>query len=215
MRPTGQLHVGHLLGALGNWVRMQDDYECIYMVADLHALTTGYEDVQGIRANGTEMVADWVAAGVDPERSIIFRQSDVPQHAELAILLGMITPLSWLERVPTYKGQIDELGEHLLTYGFLGYPLLQTADVILYKAGAVGCIVRRYTTYVRAPVVRQAQGLNKVADLVHVARPSGLFEAHDLHAEVAPGHLALGNKDGDDLFGAIDGDGESKRAGPW
>lgn len=137
MRPTGQLHIGHLLGALGNWVRMQDDYECIYMVADLHALTTGYEDVQGIRANGTEMVADWVAAGVDPERSIIFRQSDVPQHAELAVLLGMITPLSWLERVPTYKGQIDELGDHLQTYGFLGYPLLQTADVILYKATKV------------------------------------------------------------------------------
>ncbi|MGA0069165.1 MAG: tryptophan--tRNA ligase [Miltoncostaeaceae bacterium] len=137
MRPTGQLHVGHLLGALGNWVRMQDDYECIYMVADLHALTTGYEDVQGIRANGIEMVADWVAAGVDPQRSIIFRQSDVPQHAELAQLLGMITPLSWLERVPTYKGQIDELGEHLLTYGFLGYPLLQTADIILYKATRV------------------------------------------------------------------------------
>jgi len=137
MRPTGQLHIGHLLGALGNWVRLQDDYECIYSVADLHALTTGYEDVKGIHDNGIEMVADWIACGVDPERSIIFRQSDVPQHAELAVLLGMITPLSWLERVPTYKGQIDELGEHLLTYGFLGYPLLQTADIILYKATKV------------------------------------------------------------------------------
>lgn len=137
MRPTGQLHVGHFLGALGNWVRLQDEYECIYSVADLHALTTGYEDVRGIHANGLEMVADWIACGVDPERSIIFRQSDVPQHAELAVLLGMITPLSWLERVPTYRGQIDELGDHLLTYGFLGYPLLQTADIILYKATRV------------------------------------------------------------------------------
>ncbi len=137
MRPTGQLHIGHFLGALGNWVRLQDDYECIYSVVDLHALTTGYEDVKGIHDAGLEMVADWVACGVDPDRSVIFRQSDVPQHAELAVLLGMITPLSWLERVPTYKGQIDELGEHLQTYGFLGYPLLQTADIILYKATRV------------------------------------------------------------------------------
>ncbi len=137
MRPTGQLHIGHFLGALGNWVRLQDEYECIYSVVDLHALTTGYEDAKGIHDAGLEMVADWLACGVDPGRSIIFRQSDVPQHAELAVLLGMITPLSWLERVPTYKGQIEELGEHLLTYGFLGYPLLQTADIILYKATRV------------------------------------------------------------------------------
>ncbi len=137
MRPTGQLHIGHFLGALGNWVRLQDEYECIYSVVDLHALTTGYEDAKGIHAAGLEMVADWVACGVDPGRSVIFRQSDVPQHAELAVLLGMITPLSWLERVPTYKGQIDELGDHLLTYGFLGYPLLQAADIILYKATRV------------------------------------------------------------------------------
>ncbi|MCU0308939.1 MAG: tryptophan--tRNA ligase [Thermoleophilia bacterium] len=137
MRPTGQLHVGHLLGALGNWVRLQDEYECVYCVVDLHALTTGYEDVRGIHRNGLEMVADWLAAGVDPERSIVFRQSDVPQHSELAMLLGMITPLSWLERVPTYKGQIAELGDHLQTFGFLGYPLLQTADIILYKATRV------------------------------------------------------------------------------
>ncbi len=137
MRPTGQLHIGHLLGTLGNWVRLQDEYECIYSVADLHALTTGYKDVKGIHDNGIEMVADWIACGVDPGRSIIFRQSDVPAHAELAVLLSMITPLSWLKRVPTYKGQIDELGDHLLTYGFLGYPLLQTADIILYKATKV------------------------------------------------------------------------------
>jgi tryptophanyl-tRNA synthetase len=137
MRPTGRLHIGHLFGALGNWVKLQEDFDCIYSVVDLHALTTGYEDVGDIRANGLEMVADWLACGVDPERSIVFRQSDVPHHAELATMLGMITPLSWLERVPSYKGQIHELGEHLETFGFLGYPLLQTADIILYKATQV------------------------------------------------------------------------------
>jgi tryptophanyl-tRNA synthetase len=137
MRPTGQLHIGHLFGALGNWVRLQEEYDCIYCVVDLHALTTSYEDVGDIRRNAREMVADWVAVGVDPERSIVFRQSDVHEHAELAVLLGMVTPLPWLERVPTYKGQIAELGEGLETYGFLGYPLLQTADIILYKATRV------------------------------------------------------------------------------
>ena len=137
MRPTGELHIGHLFGALGNWVRMQEEAECIYCVVDLHALTTGYEDVQGIRRNGQLMVADWLAVGIDPERSIMFRQSDVSEHAELATMLGMITPLSWLERVPSYKGQLQELGESIDTFGFLGYPLLQTADIILYKATEV------------------------------------------------------------------------------
>ena len=137
MRPTGQLHVGHLLGALGNWVALQDDYDCIYSVVDLHALTTGYEDPGDIRRTSREMVADWLSVGVDPERSIVFRQSEVHEHAELAVLLGMVTPLSWLERVPTYKGQIAELGEAIDTFGFLGYPLLQTADIILYRATRV------------------------------------------------------------------------------
>jgi tryptophanyl-tRNA synthetase len=137
MRPTGQLHIGHLFGALANWTRLQADHECIYCVVDLHALTSSYEDVRDIRRNGIEMVADWVACGIDPERSIIFRQSDVAAHAELFALLGMITPLSWLERVPTFKGQIAELGEGLETYGFLGYPLLQTADIVLYRATRV------------------------------------------------------------------------------
>lgn len=137
MRPTGDLHIGHLFGALGNWVRMQDEAECIYCVVDLHALTTGYEDVRGIRRSGQLMVADWLAVGIDPTQSIIFRQSDVSEHSELATMLGMVTPLSWLERVPTYKGQIEELGESINTFGFLGYPLLQTADIILYKATEV------------------------------------------------------------------------------
>jgi len=137
MRPTGALHIGHLFGALSNWAALQDEFDCIYCVVDLHALTTGYEDVRGIHDAGVEMVADWIACGIDPERSIVFRQSDVPQHAELALMLGMVTPLPWLERVPTYKGQIAELGEAIETYGFLGYPLLQTADIILYKATQV------------------------------------------------------------------------------
>jgi tryptophanyl-tRNA synthetase len=137
MRPTGRLHIGHWFGALQNWVRLQDEYECIYCVVDLHALTTGFQDVSRIHEDGIEMLADWIGAGVDPERSIIFRQSQVPEHAELALLLGMVTPKSWLERVPTYKGQIAELGEQIDTYGFFGYPLLQTADIILYHATKV------------------------------------------------------------------------------
>jgi tryptophanyl-tRNA synthetase len=137
MRPTGRLHIGHWFGALQNWIRLQEEYECIYSVVDLHALTTGFDDVSRIHDDGIEMLADWIGAGVDPERSIIFRQSQVPEHAELALLLGMITPKSWLERVPTYKGQIAELGEQIDTYGFLGYPLLQTADIILYHATKV------------------------------------------------------------------------------
>jgi tryptophanyl-tRNA synthetase len=137
MRPTGRLHIGHWFGALSNWVALQDSYDCIYCVVDLHALTTGYEDVSKIHDDGIEMLADWIGAGVDPERSIVFRQSQVPEHAELALLLGMITPKSWLERVPTYKGQIAELGEQIDTFGFFGYPVLQTADIALYHATRV------------------------------------------------------------------------------
>lgn len=137
MRPTGRLHIGHWFGALQNWVKMQDEYDCIFCVVDLHALTTGFQDVSRIHEDGLEMLADWIGAGVDPERSIVFRQSQIPEHSELALLLGMVTPKSWLERVPTYKGQITELGEQIDTYGFLGYPLLQTADIILYHATRV------------------------------------------------------------------------------
>jgi tryptophanyl-tRNA synthetase len=137
MRPTGRLHIGHWFGALSNWVALQDSYDCIYCVVDLHALTTGYEDVSQIHDDGIEMLADWIGAGVDPARSIVFRQSQVPEHSELALLLGMVTPKSWLERVPTYKGQIAELGEQIDTFGFFGYPVLQTADIILYHATRV------------------------------------------------------------------------------
>ena len=134
MRPTGRLHLGHLLGALPNWVNLQDDFECYYCVADLHALTTRYDSVASMKTDGVEMVADWIAAGIDPEKSVIFRQSEVKEHSELALLLGMLTPVSWLTRSPSYKEMIGELGDRVATFGFLGYPVLQTADIILYKA---------------------------------------------------------------------------------
>mgnify|MGYP001586354787 CR=1 FL=1 len=137
MRPTGRLHLGHLLGALPNWVKLQDDYDCFYCVADLHALTTRFDSVETMKEDGIEMVADWIATGIDPERSVIFRQSEVKAHSELALLLGMLVPVSWLMRVPSYKEQITELGEHIANLGFLGYPVLQTADIILYKASRV------------------------------------------------------------------------------
>ena len=137
-RPTGSLHLGHLNGALKNWVALQDDFECFFFVADYHALTTEYGDTGKIRSSTAEMVLDWLAVGLDPERSVIFRQSDVPLHAELHLLLSMIVPVPWLERVPSYKEQQQELkGRDLSTYGFLGYPLLQTADILMYKAIAV------------------------------------------------------------------------------
>ncbi|CCO08996.1 tryptophan--tRNA ligase [Desulforamulus hydrothermalis] len=139
MRPTGRLHLGHQ-SVLDNWVDLQDQYNCFFMVADLHALTTGWEEARDINRNTLEMVADWLASGLDPEKSAIFRQSNVLQHAELHLMLSMVTPLSWLERVPTYKDQIQKLGEmgkDINTYGFLGYPLLMAADILLYKANAV------------------------------------------------------------------------------
>ncbi|HNT37755.1 MAG TPA: tryptophan--tRNA ligase [Rubrivivax sp.] len=135
MRPTGALHLGHYHGALKNWVRLQDEHDCFYFVADWHALTTHYEEREVIGKNVYEMVIDWIAAGLDPERSTIFIQSRLPEHAELFTLLAMGTPLGWLERVPTYKDQMDKLKDRdLATYGFLGYPLLQAADILIYKA---------------------------------------------------------------------------------
>ncbi len=135
MRPTGAMHLGHYHGALKNWVRLQDEYECYYFVADWHALTTHYEDRSVIEASVYDMVVDWLAAGLDPERSTIFIQSRLPEHAELFTLLAMGTPLGWLERVPTYKDQIEKLKDRdLATYGFLGYPLLQAADILIYRA---------------------------------------------------------------------------------
>lgn len=138
MRPTGKMHVGHLYGALDNWVKMQHEYECYFMVADWHALTTDYADTSKMKDNTREMVIDWLAAGIDPDKAVIFRQSDVPEHAELFLLLSMITPLGWLFRCPTYKEQLKEItNKDLHNYGFLGYPVLQAADIMLYKANAV------------------------------------------------------------------------------
>ncbi len=137
-RPTGRLHLGHLHGALKNWVRLQDQYHCFFFVADWHALTTDYASPQGIHPSTSEMVMDWLAVGLDPARSVLFRQSRIKEHAELFLLFSMITPVPWLERNPTYKEQIKELvGKDLSTFGFLGYPVLQAADITIYKANKV------------------------------------------------------------------------------
>jgi tryptophanyl-tRNA synthetase len=138
MRPTGAMHLGHYHGALKNWVRLQDEYECFFFAADWHALTTHYEDREVIANSVHEMIVDWLAAGLDPEKATLFIQSRLPEHAELFTLLAMGTPLGWLERMPTYKDQIERLKDKdLATYGFLGYPLLQTADILLYKPAFV------------------------------------------------------------------------------
>ena len=138
MRSTGKLHLGNYVGALQNWVGMQDQYECFFFVADWHALTTDYADTSRLKENSIEVLLDWLAAGLDPERCTMFIQSHVPQHAELHLLFSMITPLGWLERVPTYKEQRDNITEKdLSTYGFLGYPVLQAADILIYKGDFV------------------------------------------------------------------------------
>ena len=138
MRPTGALHLGHYHGVLKNWVKLQHEYECLFFVADWHALTTHYDSPEIIEDNVWDMVIDWLAAGVDPAQATLFIQSKVPEHAELHLLLSMMTPLGWLERVPTYKDQQEKLSEKdLSTYGFLGYPLLQSADILIYRANQV------------------------------------------------------------------------------
>lgn len=135
MRSTGKIHLGNYFGALKNWVDLQDQHRCYFFAADWHALTSDYADPSQVAGNTVEMVIDWIAAGLDPERSVIFVQSMVPEHAELHLLLSMLTPLGWLERVPTYKEQMQQLeNKDLSTYGFLGYPVLQTVDIIIYRA---------------------------------------------------------------------------------
>jgi len=138
MRPTGPLHLGHLVGALRNWVNLQDEYECFYMIADWHALMSEYEDPKEIQKNTIECAVDWICCGLDPEKCVIFVQSDVPAHLELYMALSCLAPLSWLERCPTYKEQLREITTRdLTTYAFLGYPVLQAADILLYKANVV------------------------------------------------------------------------------
>ncbi len=138
MQPSGKLHLGNYLGALENWVKLQDSYECFYMVADWHALTSNYADTSYIKENTIEMVIDWLSSGLTPEKSVIFIQSQIVEHSELHLLFSMITPLGWLQRCPTYKQKQNELKEKdLSTYGFLGYPVLQAADILIYKASYV------------------------------------------------------------------------------
>src|SRR5450755_842067 len=138
MRSTGKLHLGNYVGALENWVRMQDESDCFFFIADWHALTTDYADTSRLKENSVEVLLDWLAAGLDPAKCVMFIQSHVPAHAELHLLLSMITPLGWLERVPTYKEQKENIkGKDLDTYGFLGYPVLQSADILIYKADGV------------------------------------------------------------------------------
>lgn len=138
MRPSGRLHIGHYHGVLENWVKMQDSFDCFFFVADWHSLTTEYADTTGIAQSIRDMVLDWVAFGLDPKKCVIFRQSQVPHHSELNLILSMITPVSWLERNPTYKEMLDNLDQRdLTTFGFLGYPVLMAADIILYKATRV------------------------------------------------------------------------------
>jgi tryptophanyl-tRNA synthetase len=161
MRPTGKLHLGHLVGALENWVQLQDKYESYHFVADWHALTTDYADTSELRGNVREMVTDWLAVGLDPKKATFFQQSKLLEHAELHLLFSMVTPLGWLERVPTYKEQLENIHDRdLHTYGFLGYPVLQAADILIYKADFVPVgedqvphveltreIARRFNTY--------------------------------------------------------------------
>src|SRR6202158_4229179 len=165
MRSTGKLHLGNYVGALDNWVHMQDEYDCFFCVVDWHALTTDYADTSQVKLNSVEVALDWLAAGLDPEKSVIFIQSHVPAHAELHLLLSMITPLGWLERVPTYKEQRENIKDKDLgTYGFLGYPVLQAADILIYKANCVPVgedqvahveltreIARRFNGFYRVP----------------------------------------------------------------
>jgi tryptophanyl-tRNA synthetase len=138
MRPSGKLHIGHLIGVLNNWARLQDEYECFYMIADWHALTSEYADTSELKNNARDMLVDWLACGLDPDRSVLFQQSHVKQHAELFLLFSMIAPLGWLEGCPTYKEQMNEVkNRDLSTYGFLGYPVLQAADILVYNADSV------------------------------------------------------------------------------
>lgn len=196
MRPTGRLHLGHL-SVLENWMRLQEEHQCFFFVADWHAFTTEFEDPRGIKDFTYEMVADWLAVGIDPERSVVFVQSEVPQHAELHLIFSMFTPLSWLERVPTYKDQVQklaELGKDITTYGFLGYPLLQAADILIYLAEGVPVgedqlphielcreVARRFN-FLYAPVFPEPRGI--LAEIKLVPGIDGQKMSKSYHNEI-------------------------------
>jgi tryptophanyl-tRNA synthetase len=233
MRPTGALHLGHYHGVLKNWNRLQHEFECLFFVADWHALTTHYDTPEMIEQNTRDMVVDWLAAGIDPSQATIFIQSRVMQHAELHVLLSMITPLGWLERVPTYKDQQEKLSDKdLSTYGFLGYPLLQSADILIYRANRVPVgedqvphieftreIARRFNhIYGREPGFEQKAEAAvkklgaKRAKLYRDLRTRYLEQGDALALEAARAlldkaqHLALGDRER--LFGYIEGGGK-------
>lgn len=234
MRPTGRLHLGHYHGVLKNWLELQHEYTCFFFVADWHALTTHYEDPSLIVESTRELVCDWLAAGIAPELATIFIQSQVPEHAELHLLLSMITPLGWLERVPTYKDQQERLKERdLATYGFLGYPLLQSADILVYKASQVPVgedqvahveltreVVRRFNhLYGREPgfeeqaeeaKCRMGKKNAKLFDtLKRRYREQGDQEALEVGRALieSQGHLALSDRER--LFGYLEGGGRA------
>ena len=233
MRPTGALHLGHYHGVLKNWIRLQHEFECLFFVADWHALTTHYDTPEIIEQNTRDMAVDWLAAGIDPSQATIFIQSRVPQHAELHLLLSMITPLGWLERVPTYKDQQEKLSDKdLSTYGFLGYPLLQSADILIYRANRVPVgedqvphieftreIARRFNhVYGREPGFEQKAEAAvkklgaKRAKLYRELRTKFLEQGDAQALEAARAlldkaqHLALGDRER--LFGYLEGGGK-------
>ncbi len=235
MRPTGRLHLGHYHGALKNWAKLQHEHPCYFFVADWHALTTHYETPHVIEEYTYDTVIDWIAAGIDPAQATLFAQSKVPQHAELTLLLSFFTPLSWLERVPTYKDQIEKLGERghdLATYGFLGYPLMQAADILIYRANQVPVgedqvshieltreVARRFNHLFgrekgfeeKAEAAIKKLG-SKKAKLYNVLRTrfqqdgdeAALIEARDLLADVQ--NLSMGDRER--LFGYLEGGGK-------
>jgi len=233
MRPTGRLHLGHYHGVLKNWIKLQHEYDCYFMVADWHALTTSYDDTSQITANAWEMVIDWLAAGVNPGSARLFIQSQIPEHAELHLLLSMVTPLGWLERVPTYKDQQEKLKEKdLATYGFLGYPVLQSADILVYRATQVPVgedqvahveitreIARRFNhLYGREPDFEEkAEGAakkmgKKNAKLYHELRKR--YQEQGDHEALSTAHALLEEQqnitlgDRERLFGYLEGAGK-------
>jgi len=239
MRPTGSLHLGHYHGVLKNWIQLQHEFECLFFVADWHALTTHYDDPYSIQQSTWDMVIDWLAAGVDPSHATLFIQSRVPEHAELHLLLSMMTPLGWLERVPTYKDQQEKLTEKdLSTYGFLGYPLLQSADILIYRANKVPVgedqvphieftreIARRFNhLYGREPGFEEkAQSAvkklgSKKAKLYHELRTryqeQGIEEALESAQALLNEAQNLSLGDRERLFGYLEGSGKMILAEP-
>jgi tryptophanyl-tRNA synthetase len=210
MRPTGRLHIGHYFGALENWVKLQGDpsYECFYFVADWHALTSDYADTSAIAENSLQITIDFLASGLDPEKSTIFLQSLVPEHAELHLLLSMVTPLGWLERIPTYKEQLDNIqNKDLHTYGFLGYPTLQTADIVMYSQPGMGLfvpvgedqvshvefsreLVRRFNTLYGLSIDRDRWDKEALGDLIFAVRTGGNISVEGLRQQALEDGIA-------------------------